>query len=171
MKITVWHRLDFFARNLTPILITVIFVLISVTPTRLPGATYIMPALAPMAVYYWSLHRADLLPATAVFAIGLLQDVLSGAPMGLNTVVLLAIFGVCVTQRQFFYGKSFLVVWFGFISINAAALVLSWLLVLAVSESIVNPRPAIFEYLAAVMFYPPVAWLFSQMHRVLPRRE
>ena len=145
--------------------------LITVTPSRLPGATYMLPALAPMAVYYWSLHRADLMPATAVFAIGLLLDVLSGAPMGLNTVVLLAIFGVCVTQRRFFYGKSFLVVWFGFISINAVALVLSWLLVLMVTETIISPRPAVFEYFATVMFYPPVAWMFGQMHRLLPGRD
>ena len=171
MKVTVWQRLDFLARNLTPLLITLVFVIVSVMPTRLPGASYIVPAFVLMSVYYWSLHRADLLPAIAVFAIGLLQDILSGTPLGLNAVVLIGVYGVGITQRRFFYGKSFLVVWWGFMSIAAVAMALSWLLMAVFSEGLLSPRPALFEYLMTVTFYPPVAWLFGQIHRVLPRRE
>jgi rod shape-determining protein MreD len=169
MKITVWQRLDFVARNLAPLSITVVFVIVGVMPTRLPGASYIGPALVLMSVYYWSLHRSDLLPVASVFVIGLLLDILSGAPLGLNTVILISVYGVCITQRRFFYGKSFLVVWFGFASISAAAMVMGWLLMSVFVEGFVNPKPAIFEYMMTVLFYPPVAWLFSQIHRLVHR--
>jgi rod shape-determining protein MreD len=169
VKVTVWQRLDFVARNLTPLLITVVFVIVGVVPTRLPGASYIGPALVLMSVYYWSLHRSDLLPVATVFIIGLLQDILSGAPLGLNTFILIAVYGVCITQRRFFYGKSFLVVWFGFASIAAGAMVMGWLLMSVFAESVVSPRPAIFEYMLTVMFYPPIAWVFGQIHRIIHR--
>ncbi len=168
MKGTAWQRLDFVARSLTPLMVSLCLVIVSVIPLRLPQASFIVPTLALMAVYYWSLHRADLLPAFAIFIVGMLQDILGGGPLGVNTIIFLAVYGICASQRRFFYGKSFLVVWWGFMVVAAGALILEWALNSAFSGSIVGPRPALFKYLITVAIYPLVAWLFARMQRTLP---
>ena len=67
-----------------------------------------------MAVYHWAIFRPRLLPAYAVFLAGLLQDILSGAPLGVNALVFLVAYGVVLSQKKFFTGKSFLILWLGF---------------------------------------------------------
>jgi len=168
MKGTVWQRLDFVARIMTPLLVSLCLVVVSVIPLRLPEASFVVPMLALMAVYYWGLHRADLLPAPAIFVIGFLQDILSGGPLGINTLIFLAAYGICVSQRRFFYAKSFLVVWWGFMVVAAGALIVEWVLISAFVEALISPRPAYFKYLMTIALYPVVAWLFARMQRTLP---
>ena len=168
MKGTVWQRLDFVARIMTPLLASLCLVVVSIIPLRLPEASFVVPMLALMAVYYWGLHRADLLPAPAIFVVGFLQDILSGGPLGINTLIFLAGYGICVSQRRFFYAKSFLVVWWGFMVVAAGALIVEWVLISAFVEALISPRPAYFKYLMTIALYPVVAWLFACMQRTLP---
>lgn len=168
MKGTVWQRLDFVARNLAPLLVSLCLVVASVIPLRLPHASFIVPALALMAVYYWGLHRNDLLPAPAIFFIGILQDILSGGSIGVNALIFLVAYGICVSQRRFFYGKAFLVVWWGFMVVAAAALIIEWAINVAITETIISPGPAYYKFLATIALYPVVAWLFARIQRTLP---
>src|SRR3546814_2837019 len=41
---------------------------------RIAGLSPIVPALALIGVFFWSVHRPDLMPIWAVFVIGLFQD-------------------------------------------------------------------------------------------------
>ena len=82
MKSMVWQRLDLVARMFTPSLIAVALVIVSVLPLHIPSYSPVIPSLALMAVYYWVLHRPDLLPAIAVFLVGILHDILTGGPLG-----------------------------------------------------------------------------------------
>jgi rod shape-determining protein MreD len=169
MKATIWHQIDIVLRNMTPILVTLCLVVLSVMPLRLPEISIVAPPLVLMSVYYWSLHRTDLFPVIGVFGIGLLHDILSGAPMGLNAFILLGVFGICVSQRRFFYGKSFLVVWWGFMLVAGGALVAEWFLMSIVRETVLSPQPVYIKFLMTIALYPPVAWLFAWIHRSLPR--
>ena len=53
----VWQRLDAVARSLFPFLITVLLVVISMVPVRMPTLAPIMPILSLVAVYYWAVYR------------------------------------------------------------------------------------------------------------------
>ena len=171
MKATVWQRLDTLLRNTTPVLITLCMVVAGVIPIRLPEASFIVPMLALMSVYYWSMHRTELLPAAAVFVIGIFQDILTGAPLGLNAFILLGVFGICVTQRRVFYNKSFAVVWWGFMVVAAAALLCEWILMSIYLEMFISPTPALFKYFMTIALYPPIAWLFVRIQRSLPQEN
>ena len=63
-------------------------VLISNLPISLTGGLVPPPLLGLMPVYFWCLVRPDLMTPAAVFAIGVLQDMLSGGPPGVWTAVL-----------------------------------------------------------------------------------
>ncbi|WP_417822071.1 rod shape-determining protein MreD [Terasakiella sp.] len=169
MKPGFWQRLDLWARNISPVGLSVVLILLSVIPTHIPGYGSIVPQLALMGIFHWTVFRPDLLPIIAVFAIGILQDALSGAPMGLNTIVYLTVFGVVLGQRRFFLGKTFWVEWLGFSIIAAGAALQAWLLLSAYHVHVLIPGPIFFQYLMTIGFYPLLAWLMGRWQRTILR--
>jgi len=124
-----------------------------------------------MAVYQWAVYRPNLMPPLAVFFIGLIYDILSGTPLGVNAFVFLAVYGVVIYQQRFFTGKSFGVVWLGFGIVALGASILSWAMVSILSASLVEPRAAIFQYLLNFGFFPLLAWLFLRWQNTLLKAE
>ena len=155
-----WHRLDLLARQLTPAVLTLVLVIIYVMPLHIPGFSRVAPLLPLMAVYHWAIFRPRLLPAYLVFLIGLLQDVLTGAPIGVNALVLLAVHGAVLSQKKFFIGKSFYILWLGFSVIAAGALAVNWVLISVLNLTLVEPRTVIFQYLLTLGFFPAIAFMF-----------
>ncbi|MDX1711353.1 MAG: rod shape-determining protein MreD [Rhodovibrionaceae bacterium] len=169
MKQTVWHRLDLAARQATPVSLTLILLLLSMLPLGVPGFAPVMPALAVIAVYYWAVHRPDLLPIWAVFGIGLFSDLLRGEGLGVGVLLVLLVYGIVVSQRRFFVSRSFLVIWFGFTLVALASSSLMWALHSLLASQFLDPRPAIFQYLTTVAAYPLLAWFFARAQRALLR--
>ena len=116
-----WQRMDLLARQLMPSMLTLVLVIINVVPLHIPGFSRVAPLLPLIAVYHWAAFRPRLLPAYAVFLIGLFQDILTGAPIGVNAFVFLAVYGAVLSQKRFFIGKSFFILWLGFSLIAAGA--------------------------------------------------
>lgn len=160
-----WHRLDALARGLVPFATTIILVMLGALPLHVPGWAAVAPALALMAVYYWSIFRPDLLPAPAVAAVGLFQDILSGAPLGVNTLALLLVHGLVSAQRRFFLGKSFLVMWWGFMMIAAGVAAGTWLLVCALEGALLDPVPLLFRMGLTLALFPCLTWLFIRIQQ------
>jgi len=171
MKPTFSQRLDTYTRNSLPVFVTLLLVLINVLPLHIPGLSRIVPILPLMAVYQWAVYRPNLMPPLAVFFIGLMFDVLSGTPLGVNAVVFLTVYGVVIYQQRFFTAKSFLVVWFGFGVVAMGASILSWILVSILSASIVEPRAAVFQYLLNFGCFPLLAWIFLRWQNAMAKTE
>jgi len=160
MQRTVWHRMDALSRQLTPVLLTFVLVIVGVVASHIPGWARVAPLLSLLAVYHWAVYRPDLMPAYAVFAIGFLQDALAGTPMGLFTLLYMLAYGVVVSQQRFLTGKAFFVVWIGYVLISAGVLAMGWILISALSAGVVDPEALLFQYLLGVGFYPLLARLF-----------
>ena len=64
---------------------------------RIPGYAEIAPVLALMAVYHWAIYRPNLMPLWSIFVLGVLQDLLSGVPLGLYILVFLTVYGVVLS--------------------------------------------------------------------------
>jgi len=169
MKRSQWQGLDTAARALTPTLLLVVLVFLGQLPYSLSGHASVTPYFLLMGIFYWGLHRPDLLPAVAVFVIGLMQDALEGEPFGVNAFVLVAVYWLVVSQQQHFRGRAFLVVWLGFAAAALIAGVLRWMLVSLVLGLVMTPWPIMLEYFMTVMFYPVLTVAFALAHRTLPR--
>lgn len=168
MKGGFWQQLDHWARRLVPFGLCLVFVLLSVLPIPVPGYSSVVPMLTAAAVFFWAVHHPRLLPPSIVFAIGLAQDTLSGAPIGSGAVVLLAVFGVTVSQRRFFHNRSFIQVWVGFMVVALAAAVLSWLLTVLHVGFFYPPPAAFFQYVLTVAVYPLVTWMLHGAQQLVP---
>lgn len=165
-----WHRMDLLARQLTPAILTLALVILNAVPLHVPGLSRIAPLLPLMAIYHWAIFRPRLLPASVVFLIGLLHDVLSGAPVGVNALVFVAVYGAVLSQKKFFTGKSFAILWLGFALIAAGAMALSWIAVSLLNVTLVEPRTAVFQYLLTLGLFPTVAWLLLHWQRAFLRQ-
>lgn len=165
----IWQRMDLLARQLTPLMLTLVLVIINVVPSRIPGFSPVAPLLPLIAVYHWAVFRPRLLPAYTVFLIGLLHDALTGFPIGVSALVFLVVYGVVLSQKRFFIGKSFFILWLGFSVIAAGASVLSWLQVSILNVVLIEPKTAFFQYLMTLGFFPIVAWLFLRWQRAFLR--
>jgi rod shape-determining protein MreD len=156
VKPSLWVKLDTVARQITPFGLTMVFTLLSVLPLQVPGLGVAGPVWTIMGLYYWALVRPDLMPVAAVFLVGLMLDALSGTPLGANALVLLMVHRLVITQRRFFYGKPFAIVWLGFGLVAAGAFAASWLLTSLWHGTILDQRVLVFRYILTVGLFPLV---------------
>src|ERR1051326_2111912 len=77
------------AGRLLPSVTLIVAALISVLPVRAPGYAALTPAFTLMAAYHWTIYRPDLSPPWVLFGIGLLEDLLTGGPVGVTALLLL----------------------------------------------------------------------------------
>jgi rod shape-determining protein MreD len=171
MKPTFWHRVDRFARDLTPFALTFVLLVINAIPFHIPGFAQVAPLLSLIGIYFWAVYRPDLMPAAAVFLIGILHDFLAGLPVGVSALIFLVVLGAALAQRSFFFGKSFVIVWIGFIFVAAGALALEWLLLSVISGELIQVRSALYQFGLTVAFFPVLSWMFTRWQQAFLQVE
>ncbi len=167
MKQGLWHRIDILARGLFPLLITLLLVMAGFVPLQMPNIAPVIPSLALIAVYYWAVHRPDLMSIWAIFVVGLFQDLLSGGYVGVGILALLMVHVIVDTQRRYFVRTTFQGLWLLFAGVAAGAIYFMWLLNSILQGSILEVRPALFQYLTTVAVYPCLAWVFAQAQKTI----
>jgi len=164
-----FHRIDRALRALLPGLTVFLAVLLTVLPLGVPNLPAIMPFFTLMAIYYWTVARPDLLAAPLMFLIGLLQDSLAGTPLGLSAIVFLTAHYFVITQRRLLAGQSFVLNWFGFSVMAVIAALMAWTIACVFYLHLVPVTPSAIQTVLTIVLYPPLAWTFAQIHRLLPR--
>ncbi|HXQ51083.1 MAG TPA: rod shape-determining protein MreD [Stellaceae bacterium] len=156
--------------RVVPFLSTFVFVLVSVVPLQLPGFAAVTPSFALMAVAHWTIYRPDLLPQSAVFALGLLLDLLNGTPyVGTMALTLLVARTAVLTQRRHFVNRDFTVMWLGFLALASGTFALLWAIVSLLNGHILGTRPFLFEAALTVACYPVGSYLLARLHRAFLR--
>ncbi len=153
--------------RLTPGLLTLLLGLMTTVPLSMSGDTSVVPFLTLMAVFYWTIYRPDLLPAWAVFSIGLVQDLLDGTLVGLTAFLLLIVHKLVLNNRRAFLGKPFGLAWIGFMVTAALVLLAGWLAhSIAFGHLLTLEEPAL-RLLTSVALFPLLVWFFVRTHRSL----
>lgn len=168
MTDSLWQRLDQAARNLTPVALTIILLILSLVPWRLPFLPPLGLSLIVISVYYWTIHRPSLMPLAAVFIIGALADLTGGAPL-ISPLVLVAVAGVSLSIRRWLVGASAIIVWGGFVVAAFDAAIFAWLLMWYVSGTMPSPGPGLSGALLGAAAYPLLASVFARVQRVVLR--
>lgn len=169
MRPTATQRLDLWLRQSTPMALTAVLAVLSVVTVGIPGYAAVVPGYTAMATFYWAVFRPDLQPASALFMIGVLQDILTGTPLGLTAVSLLLLHALALSQRSVLVTKPFLLTWLGFVVIQLPVAILAWGMMSALQFRLIGPEPAVFQYLVTVLGFPVVAWVFVRVHRYVVR--
>ena len=152
-----------FCRSGIPFAVSVLLILAAVLPYGLPKSSLAAPVLALISVYYWSLFRPELMPAGAAFLLGLLVDVLSGGPPGLNALVLILVHWAASGQRRALAGKSFAVGWLGYLLIAGGAAILNWFVASVFHVTVIESVTLLVSHAIGTAAYPLVAIFLARM--------
>lgn len=129
----------------------------------------VLPNVAAIMVLFWGWYRPALLPSFVVFLLGLLQDVLSGTPLGLHALTLLLMQFFVLSRLTRVAETPFLLQWF------TACLVLGGELILrALVGHIWFPGPLVgerlgLEWMVTALAYPLFHVLCGWLYEALPR--
>ncbi|HEX4891539.1 MAG TPA: rod shape-determining protein MreD [Alphaproteobacteria bacterium] len=151
-----------------PSVTSILFVLAGVVPSGAPGISSVAPLLSVAAIFFWVVSRPGLMPPASVFCIGLLQDVLSGGPIGLWALTLLLVQYLSLSQRQFLVDQTFIFSWVGFTSVVIGAALLAWLSACVYYDVLLSPMPVIVQAALTVLVYPLMALLLISVSRLIP---
>jgi len=164
---TLWRRLDGTARRAFPTAMTLLVLLVTAAPFRLPGQAELQNAAALSCVFFWSVFRPASMPPPGVFLIGLFADLLVFAPPGVGVISLLVAHGVAVKWRRYLTRQGFLVVWLVFAGVAAGLAALQWLLTSTLTFNLLPLGPAVFQAALAAGLYPMLAVLLARSHRTI----
>lgn len=148
-----------------PTLLGLAGVIILALPIRLFEGWAPTPLIPLVVVFFWSIYGPDYMPPFSVFCIGLLQDLLTGGPLGLWAVVYLVTQYIVLSQRPYFLGREQKVVWIGFALAAAGASVILWLVMSLMSGVLLPVRGLAAQMAATVLIYPAFGIVFRQLHR------
>lgn len=155
-------------RLMVPLLLLGVLFLFSVTalPWSVMGA--VKPQLVLVAIYYWAIYRPTLVPPYLCFAVGLMIDIISGLPLGLNAVVLTLVQLVVRNQRQFLMAQAYFTIWAVFVLVGFLALFLEWGM-FGLAQMIWPPiLPVMLSATTTVLLFPVVTFFLVLTHRILP---
>lgn len=164
----VLRRLDSLARALLPMVLSSVLLVMAAGPTGVPA---LVPATALPCVVFWSIFRPAAVPPPAIFALGVLQDLLTMAPLGLGVVTLLITHGLVVAWRRFLVRQSFLFVWLVFCAFAAGAAALGWLVTALLAWTVPPLPPALHQAALTAGLYPLFAFLLGRIQAVMTRAE
>jgi rod shape-determining protein MreD len=156
------------ARAVLPTLCAGLLMVVAAGPT---GVAALVPAVTLPQVVFWSIFRPAAMPAAAVFLLGLLQDLLSLAPLGTGVLTLLVAHGFAITWRRFLARQSFLLVWLAFSGFAAAAAALGYLLTALMTLALPPLAPALYQAALTAGLYPAFAFLLGRLHGMMLRAE
>lgn len=148
-----------------------LFLLLNVVSFSMPHAGDVKPFFLLMVVYYWAIYRPTVMPIAYTFVLGLLLDLLTHVPVGLNALALVGLQTIVQKSRLFLMGQPYVVVWLGFFIMTLANCVFLFLFVV-LSTFQMPSLQALYQtgiaLLLSVLLFPLASFLLQGIHRLLP---
>lgn len=145
----------------TPQLSALILFILYMAPPPFGFLTMIKPLLLLITVFYWMVYRPDLLSLGTLFAFGIIEDLVSVTPVGINTLCYILLYIAVNGQQSFFIGKSFVETWWVFSITSFGFIFLKWFFISISQAAFIPFYTTFFCYLMTVMFYPLIAQILS----------
>ena len=158
------QQLEEFSHQFTPALITTAIVLITVIPLRIPGIKEIMPNLAFINIYYWGVFYPGTLPYGFLFALGILQDSLTGNPLGMSSFINM-VFAFMLGARKRVFGQAlFGSLWTGFAVLSLAAFALQWAVLSIYYGRLLPVEAHGIQWCSTALAYPLMHLLLTRLY-------
>jgi rod shape-determining protein MreD len=155
------------ASDLVPMASSFAFALFAVLPIPVPYYSVAAPALTLIAVYYWMVFRPDLMPAIGLFALGIVNDALAGAPLGVSSLIYLVAQPALLSQRRFLIGQPFWLLWSGFALLAPPAILFQWIALSLLREAPLAPLSTVASGALTILLFPLFAYVLVRLQRGL----
>lgn len=154
-------------QRMLPLLSSVLLVMLSYLPLDILFLNAIRPGIGLICVYFWLVHRPDLFNLWSVFCLGLIDDIISSAPVGSNVFAMLMLYVFVNAASKFLTAKPFVVLWYGFVALSAATMLTRWLVVSVYYSQFLPLSGLLFSYVMTVFYYPLLSLLLASIQNKL----
>lgn len=148
-------------RWILPFLSALLLLVVMVLPFKIAYFDNLMPFLTLIAVYYWSVFKPHLMPTSAVFVIGLLQDILSGGPLGMMALLLVLVRVFVLNQGRNFLERDFLFNWLVFVVLSLVFGLANWAVASYYLRDAQNFWNTLGQSILTIAIFPAVIWLLG----------
>lgn len=145
----------------------IVFLMLNVVSFSMPHAGDFKPFFLLMAVYYWAIYRPTLMPVFYTFILGLVMDLISGLPVGLTALIMVALQTMVQKSRLFLMGQPYTTVWIGFSVVAIAHCACLWL-VLSLLHGFMPFTPTLVAAILSILLFPVASLILLGVHRLLP---
>jgi rod shape-determining protein MreD len=153
---------------IVPVLASLFLALLTVLPVPIPGYAAVTPVFVLIGVYHWTIYRPELMPPIAIFALGLLVDLLTGAHhTGVTPLLLLLGRALLINGRRWFFGRVFPFVWMGFALMAAGTIGLLWGLNSALDRTVFDASASAFRWVLTVAAFPAASYVLTRLQRLI----
>ena len=139
-------------------------VVIANIPISFTGDMVPAPLIGLIPIYFWCLVRPDLMTPAAAFAIGVLEDIMSGAPPGVWTLSFVLSYALVARQRDSFAGLAGLGAILGFAAAAFAAIAAAYGTVGVYYGRVPPLGPLVAQLAMTVAAYIPVTYVVATIH-------
>jgi rod shape-determining protein MreD len=160
-----WQRLDQGMKWALPLLTTLLFIVIGIAPWPLPYLGQVTPVFVLITIYYWAVYRPDLFHPSSVFLVGLLYDAINAFPFGTSALVFVALHQFALSQRRFFVGHSFFMLWTGFALTALLAMAAHWTILSLWYLKMMPVVTPLLQLLLTILVFPVPAWVLIRLQR------
>ncbi len=147
--------------------LVLLLLILSAFPIPIANLGEIRPDIMLIAIYYWATLRPDVLSPLSAFFAGFVLDLLTGAPLGLQALTLVAVQWTTRSQRKFLQGQNFAVLWAGFGLLAFGAALLQWIFFMLFYLEVISLKPALFSGFLTALLFPLVVWPLSAFNKAL----
>lgn len=148
-------------QRLTPLLFSLLLLLLSYIPLSIGYFNNIRPFIGIACIYYWILNRPDLFNLFSVFVLAIVNDIISSGPFGANLLSFLLMYILASNVQRLLYGKTFAVTWYSFMALAFAVFCSKWLIVSVYYKQAMPVVILLFSYGVTVALYPFLSFIFA----------
>lgn len=152
--------------RLLPVGTAVILMLLTYAPIYLGVFNNVRADLGLVAVYFWMLNRSDLFDLKSVVFMGILDGTLSSSAFGLTLFSYLLMYVLMINLRKFLNGRSFVVVWYGFIALSLVTYLLKWMIATVYYGQFLPMTSLMFSYFQCAAIYPLISMLLAWIQNI-----
>lgn len=146
-------------------LTALLFMLLPLRPFDTAG---IAPPVTLMAVVFWSIFVPTTVPLWLIAIIGMVEDLVTGGPVGLTALLLVSCAVVIDALRRDLVDLSFPILWLGFGLLSAGYLALEWIGFSLAAGSFLDAAPVAARWALGIAFFPlMLRFILMPLHRLV----
>ncbi len=147
---------------LVPFLLLLLFSFVLTVPHNFLSFGRFTPFYSLIIIYYWCLFFPVVLPLMSIFVLGVLQDIIFGVPIGMNSLSLVMFWLFIAYYKRFLISKPFNVIWIGF-ALCSLYIVLLQMIILCkfLSYTLTQALPLFSQWYFTCLLYPIMHYIFD----------
>jgi len=166
------ENLKLFFVHRIPLVVTLALIFLFFMPMNSVQINYFRPAVGMICVYYWALTRGYIFSFFSAFCVGLIVDVYSSSPMGVNVMIMMLLVLATTWLEKYFNISSFGINWLAFCVAAAVFMLLKWIMLSIYFQHLLPLTVSGLGYLSTVMFYPLITGINAWVaHNFLPQER